>query len=144
LAATSPPPQSQDGGLGPALADVSERTTLIVREEIELAKAEVLEKVTQIAKAAAVGAFAGIFVVTGLLFALHALAYGLWSLIYNGSEVWVGYIITAGVLFLLAALAGLLAFRWIKKGTPPAPTMAIDEAKLVRETLRSPAPEKTL
>jgi hypothetical protein len=143
LAATSPPPQSENG-LGSALADVSERTTLIVREEIELAKAEISDKIGKLAKAAAGGAFAGVFVVTGLLFALHSLAWGLTELLTNNKHPWVGFAITAGAFFLIAALIGLLAWRWVKKGTPPTPQMAIDEAKLVRETLRSPAPEKTL
>jgi hypothetical protein len=143
LAAASPPPQSENG-LGSALADVSERTTLIVREEIELAKAEVSDKIGKLAKAAAGGAFAGVFVLTGLLFALHSAAWGLAKGLNNQNAVWVGYLITAGAFFLIAGLIGLLAWRWVKKGTPPTPQMAIDEAKLVRETLRSPAPEKTL
>jgi hypothetical protein len=138
------PRQAENGGLGTALADVSERTTLIVREEIELAKAEIGDKIGKLAKAAAGGAFAGIFIVTGLLFALHSAAWGLTKGLNNQNAVWVGYLITAGAFFLIAALIGLLVWRWIKKGTPPTPQMAIEEAKLVRETLKSPEPEKTI
>jgi hypothetical protein len=69
------PPQTENGGLGAAIADVSERTTLIVREEIELAKAEISDKIGKLGRAAAVGAVAGIFVVTGLLFVLQAFAW---------------------------------------------------------------------
>jgi Putative Actinobacterial Holin-X, holin superfamily III len=143
LADASRPPESANG-FGAALADVSDRTTLIIREEIELAKAELGDKMGKLAKAAAGGAFAGIFVVTGLLFGLHAAAWGIAKALNNQNAVWVGYLITAVAFFIIAAFITLFVVRWVKKGTPPMPKMAIDEAKLVRETLTSPEPEKTL
>src|ERR671928_210781 len=44
-----------------AIQEVSERAQVLIREEIELAKAEVMEKVTTLAKGAAVGVAAGVF-----------------------------------------------------------------------------------
>ena len=38
---------------------------------------------------------------------------------------------------MLAAIAGLIGYRWIKKGAPPTPDMAIDEAKRIKETVSS-------
>ena len=134
-------PQSENGGLGAALADVSERTTAIVREEIELAKAEISDKITKLAMAAAVGAAAGIFIVVGLLFLLDTVAWAFWAGLYHGSNIWAGFLTTAGLLFILAGLGGFLVWRLVKKGTPPVPKMAIDEAKLVRESFKSPTPE---
>src|SRR5262249_59584628 len=63
-------PAGAGQGIGTAITDVSERVTLLVREEIELAKAEVEEKVSKLIRGAVVGVAAGIFVVTALLFAL--------------------------------------------------------------------------
>jgi uncharacterized membrane protein YqjE len=142
--ADASPQQTENGGLGAALADVSERTTLIVREEIELAKVEITDKMGKLARAAAVGSAAGIFVVTGLLFLLHSLSWGLAKAINNQNAVWVGYLVTAVLFFVLAALGGLISYRFMRKGSPPTPKMAIDEAKLVRETLKSPTPEQTI
>ena len=34
-----------------------------------------------------------------------------------------------------AALAAFIGLRWIKKGAPPTPDMAIDEAKKIRDTV---------
>ena len=34
-------------------------------------------------------------------------------------------------------IAGFLGLRWIKKGSPPTPDMAIDEAKRIKETVTS-------
>ena len=54
------------------------------------------------------------------------------------------FYVVAGILFILGALAGFLASRAFKKGTPPMPAMAIDEAKRIRETVRSEHPETTV
>jgi uncharacterized membrane protein YqjE len=127
----------QNSQIAEAITEVTNRATLIIHEEIELAKAEMSQKISKLAKAAAVGAAAGIFVVVGLLFLLHGAAWGFWAGLYKGSGEWLGYLTVAGILFVLAALAGLLAFKWVKGGTPPTPVMAIDEAKKVKETVTS-------
>jgi uncharacterized membrane protein YqjE len=132
--AAEPPQTQQDPSLGDAVQDVSERVSLLVREEIELAKAEVSQKVNTLVKGAVVGAAAGIFAVVGLLFLLHSLAWGLAD-IFNSA--WLGYLVTAVILFVLGGLAGFLAYRAFKSGAPPTPDMAIEEAKRIRETVSS-------
>jgi hypothetical protein len=127
-----------------AIQEVSERAQLLVREEIELAKAELSQKVTSIAKGAAVGAVAGIFIVTALLFVLHGLSWLAWDLLFKGTNSYWGFFIVAAALLLLGAIAGFLAARWLKFGTPPTPKMAIDEAKLIRETVTSSSPRETV
>src|SRR3954470_3464514 len=119
--------------LAQALQDVSARAQLIVREEIELAKLEVTTKATRLAKGAAVGAAAGVFVLGGLIYFLHFAAWGLADIL--GNDVWLGYLIVSVLLFLLAAIAGFVAYRFLKGGSPPTPQMAIEEAQLVRETI---------
>ena len=127
--------------LGKAIQEVSEKASLLVREEIALAKAELTEKVTGLAKGAAVGAAAGVFVLAGLIYFLHFLALLIWQLLNSGgTSFWLGYLIVAGVLFLLGAIAGFLAARFFRKGTPPTPKMAIEEAQLIRATLTAPHP----
>jgi hypothetical protein len=125
----------QPSNLGQAVSEVSERATLLIREEIELAKTEVFEKVSSLLRGAVVGIAAGIFVVIGLLFLLHAAAWGIYTALFN--EVYLGYLVVAGVLFLLGGLAGFLAAKAFKKGSPPKPEMAIDEAKKIKETVKS-------
>src|SRR5215218_904590 len=106
--------------LGQAIQDVSERASLLIREEIELAKTEVTEKVTKLIKGAVVGIVAGIFAVFGLVYLLHAAAWSIYSALDSDSP-WLGYLIVAVVLFLLGALAGVLAMRFVKRGSPPTP-----------------------
>ena len=42
------------------------------------------------------------------------------------------------LLFLLAALAGFIAYRSVQAGAPPTPDMAIEEAKRTRAVLEHP------
>jgi hypothetical protein len=109
----------------------------LVREEIELAKAEVAEKVTKLLAGIAVGVAAGIFVVVGLLFFLHGLAWLAWFALPVGNQsfFW-GFFIVAGLLFVLGGIAGFLAARFLKASTPPVPEMAIDEAGKIKRMFR--------
>ncbi len=120
-------------GIGPAVQEITQKAQLLVREEIELARVEVTQKVTSLAKGAAVGAAAGVFAAVGLLFLLHGLAWLIAEIL--GTDPWVGFFIVAGLLFVLAAVAGLLAQRFVKRGTPPKPELAIDEAQRIRQTI---------
>jgi uncharacterized membrane protein YqjE len=126
--------------LGQAVQDVTERASLLIREEIELAKREVTDKVTKLIKGAVVGIVAGIFAVFGLVYLLHALAWGIWELFDMDRDFWLGFLIVAVVLFLLGGLAGFLATRFLKRGSPPTPQMAIEEGKLIKETVTGSHP----
>jgi uncharacterized membrane protein YqjE len=125
--------------LGQAIQDVTEKLSLLVREEVELAKTEVTEKVTKLIKGAVVGIVAGIFAVFGLIYLLHSVAWGLWEAL-GGDGPWLGFLIVAAVLFLLGALAGFIAARLFKRGAPPTPQMAIEEGKLIKETVTTSHP----
>jgi uncharacterized membrane protein YqjE len=133
-----------DVRIGQAIQEVSERAQILVREEIELAKAEVTEKVSSLVRGAVVGAVAGVFAVIGLLFLLHGFAWLAWFTLFSDNNYFWGFFIVAGVLFLLGALAGFLASRAFKRGSPPKPELAIDEAKRIRETVKSDHPEQTV
>ena len=128
------PTSGADKSIGDAVAEVSQKASLLVREEIELAKAEVAEKAGKLAKGAGVGAAAGVFLVFMLLFLLHTLSWFFVDL-FEFDQPWFGFAITTGILLLLAVIAGLLAYRWLKTGVPPTPDLAIEEAKRTRQEL---------
>jgi len=128
-----PPPPTTREGVGPAVQEISYRAQQLVREEIELAKAEVSAKVASLAKGIAIGVAGGIFGVVALLFFLHGLSFGFAD--WFGVATWVGYWITTAILFVLAGLAAFLAARFVKKGSPPKPAMAIDEAQRIKKTV---------
>jgi uncharacterized membrane protein len=136
--------QNNTQNIAQAIQEVSERAQMLVREEIELAKAEVSAKVTKLIKGVVVGAAAGIFVVCGLLFVLHGLSWLAYYELFPSGQIFWGFFVVAGALFLLGALAGFIAARAFRRGAPPTPDMAIDEAKRIRETVQSPHPEQTV
>jgi hypothetical protein len=129
-----PPPGDADKSLGDVVADVSEKASLLVREEIELAKAEVKDKFTKLGRGAVIGAAAGVFAIFGITMMFHALAWLLADLFDNAE---IGFAIVALVLFILAAISGLVAARLFKRGAPPTPDMAIEEAKRTRADLEA-------
>lgn len=123
-----------DKSLGDVVSEVTEKASLLVREEIELAKAEVSEKVAKLGKGAGALAAAGALAVFALTFFFHALAWFFVDL-FDWSTVWPGYLLTFGVILVLGALIGWLGVRWLKGGSPPTPDLAIEEAKRTREML---------
>jgi hypothetical protein len=120
--------------LGKAIQEVSEKAALLVHEEIELAKAEMSVKLKSLARGAAIGGAAGVFILAGLVYFLHFVALALADLL--GVNPWVGYLIVSGTLFIVAALAAFVAARLFKKGTPPTPQLAIEEAQMIKQTIQ--------
>ena len=118
--------------VGHTLTEISEKAQVLVKDEIALAKAEVQRKAKSLGNGAAVAAIAGVFAILGLIMLLHTLAWVINEII--GGGLWWGFLIVTVALFLFAAIAGLIGLRWIKKGAPPTPDMAIDEAKRLKET----------
>ena len=131
-------------GIANAITEISERATLLVREEIELAKAEMTEKASKLARGAIIGIAAGIFALSALYFALVGLAWLLYFYLPLGSTYtyyW-GFFVLAVILLLLGIAAGLAAARALKRGAPPTPDMAIEEARKIRETVSAAAPAR--
>jgi uncharacterized membrane protein YqjE len=131
----------QDNGteksLGEIVSEVSEKASLLVREEIELAKAEVTSKAKTMARGAGVGAAAGVFLIFAVSMMLQTLSWLIVELL--DSDIWIGFGITTLILLVFAAIAGLLAKKWLSSG-PPTPDMAIEEAKITREQLEEAKP----
>jgi hypothetical protein len=129
----STPPGGAEKGLGEIVSDVTAKAQQLVREEIELAKAEVTQKASKLAKGGAFFAGAGVLGLFGLIYFFHFLAHGFAD--WFSLKLWVGYAIVTLLLFLVAGVLAFLGLRSIKKGTPPTPELAIEEAKKTRAAL---------
>src|SRR3954451_1920147 len=122
--------------LGDVVNDVSTKASLLVREEIELAKTEIAEKAKSLGRGLAVAIVAGITIVFALVYFFEALAWFLNDIAGTvNSSPWLGFIIVFGLLFIFAAICGFIRLGSIKKGAPPTPDMAIEEAKRTRTEL---------
>jgi uncharacterized membrane protein YqjE len=131
-----PPPSepNDERKLGELVFDVTEGVSSLVREEIQLAKAEVSEKAGKLARGAVVGIAAGVFAFLALILVMDGIAWLLNEEVFNG-KTWPGFFIEAAIFLLIAALAALIAYKAVKAGSPPVPSQAIEEAKLTKEML---------
>ena len=73
-------PPSADKNLGEIVSEVSEKASLLVRQEIELAKAEITDKVGKLTRGAAIAAAAGVFLIFGITMFFHTLAWFLFDI----------------------------------------------------------------
>jgi hypothetical protein len=129
-------PPSDDRSVGELVFDVSERVSILVREEIELAKTEVREKVSKLVQGSVAGIAAGVFALLGLFMLMHGLAWLLNDLFFE-DNVWIGFLVEALVWFVIAAGVGFFAYRAMQAGAPPTPDLAIEEARRTKETLEA-------
>jgi hypothetical protein len=128
-------PGERTDSLGAAVTEVSEKLSVLVREEIELAKAEMSQKVSSYARGAAAVAVGAAFAFFALIFVLLTIAWGLNSII---GSIWWGFAIVMVLLVALTFVAFIFAWRKFRVGAPP-PKLAIEEAKKISATVKSGA-----
>jgi len=135
--APTPPPR-EERSVGELVFDVAEKSSSLIREEIELAKAEISEKVGKILRGSVVGIAAGTFAFLALILVMEGVAWLLAEEVFDGNA-WPGFFVEAAIFLLIAAGAGYFAYRSVQAGAPPVPEQAIEEAKLTKATLESGA-----
>jgi uncharacterized membrane protein YqjE len=137
-------PEQPNSELARTIQDVTEKAQLLVREEIELAKAEMTEKVSKLVKGAIFGVVAGVFALFALIYLVEALAWAINDLLDVSTALWAGFLITGALILILGLIAGFIAMKLIKKGSPPTPQLAIEEAQLIKGTLTASPAGKTV
>ncbi len=116
---------TQDASIGELVQQLSEQTSRLARQEVELAKAELQVK----GKRAGIGA--GMFGGAGLfgLYALGAFAAAAVLALATAMSAWLAALIVA---VILSAVAGVLAIRGqsrLRAATPPIPERAAESTK---------------
>ncbi|HET7044837.1 MAG TPA: phage holin family protein [Gaiellaceae bacterium] len=130
---TPPTERSANGGLGAATKTVAEHASSLARLEVQLAALELKKKAVALGLGAGLLAGAALFGLFLLAFALAA-AGAAWTLIL---PIWAAMLVMAGALALVAGLLALLGLVAVRKGSPPVPERAIEEARLTTEALRA-------
>jgi uncharacterized membrane protein YqjE len=115
----------REHGTGELLKELSDHTTTLVRQEIELAKAELGEK----GKKAGLGA--GMFGGAGLfgLFALAALTTCIIVALDSAMPLWLAALIVAAVYGAIAAVLALQGRNKVQEAGPPVPEQATESVK---------------
>jgi uncharacterized membrane protein YqjE len=120
-------------GLGAATRLVSERASALVRLELQLAAAELKQKVASLGIGIGLLVAAAVFGLFAIGFGLATIAAGLATTV----STWLALLIVTGGLVLVVAILALFG-RWkVRQGTPPVPEQAIAEAKLTTEALKN-------
>jgi uncharacterized membrane protein YqjE len=120
-----PNSDQRDHSIGELVKDLATETSTLVRQELDLAKAEITEQGKQAGKGA--GMLAAGAVVA--LLALGALTACIIAALDNAMATWLAALI---VTVVYGAIAGVLAMsgrKQIREATPPVPEQAIDSVK---------------
>ena len=125
--------EAKPNGVGAAAKQVAEHASALARLELELAAAELKRKVIALGLGIGLGIGALVFLLFAIGFGLAAAA----AAIATALSTWLALLIVAGGLLLGVGLLGMLALASIRKGTPPVPQQAIQEAKLTTEALKN-------
>ncbi len=127
---------AENENIAAALTEVSERMSVLVREEIELAKVEVTQKVSNLGRGAAAVAVGAVFGIFAVIFLLLTIAWVIDAIVVSGAgDIWVGFAIVLAVLAVATGGAFMFAWRKLKVGAP-TPKLAIEEAKKIRATVK--------
>lgn len=102
-----------------------EQTTLIIRQELALARAELVQKAKRAAVGVVLSAGAAVAALIALLCAVAAAVAGLAGVV----PVWAAALIVAAGLLGVAGIAGLSAVRAFQKAAPAAPPDALASVK---------------
>jgi Putative Actinobacterial Holin-X, holin superfamily III len=119
--------------MGDAVKQVAEHASALMRLEIELAKLEVSRK----AKAFGVGIALLVVALVLLLFMIGFALAAIAAALAGPLATWLAILIVAGGLLLVALTLAAVGIGSLKRGSPPVPQQAIEEAKLTSEAIKS-------
>jgi uncharacterized membrane protein YqjE len=115
----------RDRPTGELLKELSDQTTTLVKQEMELAKAELQEKGKQAGLGAGMFGGAGLFGVG----AFAALTACLIAALDQAMEVWLAALIVAVAYAVVAGVLAMTGKRKVKEAVPPVPEQAKDSVK---------------
>jgi len=122
-----------NGSVGGAAKEVAEHANTIARLELQLALLEIKEKVAALGMGAALALAAAVFGLFGLGFAGGTVAAALAAVM----PTWLALLIVTAAFFALSGSLGIVAIGRLRRGSPPVPREAIEEAKLTTEAVKS-------
>ncbi len=126
--------------VGALVSDLTSDMSRLVRDELQLAKAELKDKGKEAGVGIGLFGGAGTIALYGLGALIAAAICGLAVVL----PAWLSALIVAVVLFAVAAVVALLGKRHVTRATPPIPQRAVEGVHEDIEALRGHHPEGTL
>ncbi len=109
-----------DLGVGDIVKSITDDVKLLVRDEIQLAKSELIPAAKNAGIGAGLFGAAGYFGICALSVLYFAAAFGLATVL----PTWLAFLIVGVVLLLVAAVLGLVGFVLVRKVKGPEKTIA--------------------
>ena len=128
-------PTLRDRSTGDLVKQLSEQTSTLVRQEVELAKLELTEKGKQAGVGAGILGGAGLVAMLGIAALTAALIAGL----AEAMDVWGAALIVGVVYIAVAGMLALLGRDRVRRGMPPKPEETIETVKEDVEWARNEA-----
>ena len=128
----------QDEQIGVLVAQLSSDVSRLVRDELQLAKAELKDKGKEAGIGIGLFGGAGTVAVYGVGALVAAAILGLAAAV----PAWLSALLIALVLFAIAGVAALLGKRHVTHATPPVPRQAVDGVHEDLEALKGHQPER--
>lgn len=125
------PANGGDRGLHAAVHEVAEHARALTRLEVELASLELRRKTAAVGAGAALLAAGGVVALFAAGFLLAAAAAALATVLPS----WAALLVVAGTLLLVAGMLFAIGSSRLRRGVPPVPEQAIEEAKLTGAAL---------
>jgi uncharacterized membrane protein YqjE len=118
-------PRLDDLPVAELLKRLSEQTSTLVRQELDLAKAELTVKGKRMGTGAGMFGGAGLFA----LYALGALTATVILVLSTAIAAWLAALIVAVVYAAIAGVLALTGKRKVQQATPPVPEQTVDSVK---------------
>ncbi|MFE7764536.1 phage holin family protein [Streptomyces sp. NPDC057438] len=119
------PGEHDHHSVGELVGQATEQLSLLVRQEVALAKEELAEKGRRAGRGGGLLGAAGAVAYVGFM-TLAAAGVGALSLVL---DVWAAALIVMGVLFVIAGVLAALGRAQLRRATPPRPEQALDSVK---------------
>ncbi|WP_408996980.1 phage holin family protein [Streptomyces europaeiscabiei] len=121
--------------VGELVGQATEQLSLLVRQEIALAKEELTEKGRRAGRGGGLLGAAGAVAYVGFM-TLAAAGVGALSLVL---DVWAAALIVMAVLFVIAAVLAAVGRAQLRQATPPRPEQALDSVKADMDEIKGRA-----
>ena len=115
------------------VSQMSEQVSTLVRDELALARVEMVEKGKRAGTGAGLLGGAGVLAMYGvgaLLVTIGAALATVWP-------AWLAALVVTVLVFAVAAVAALVGKKQVQQAVPPAPTAAVDSAKRDVDAVKS-------
>jgi hypothetical protein len=115
------------------VSQMTEQVSTLVRDELALARVEMVDKGKRAGKGAGMLGGAGVLAMYGV----GALLVTIGAALATFLPVWLSALIVTVVVLVIAGVAALMGKKQVQQAVPPAPTAAVDSTKQDVDAVKS-------